>query len=227
MRAAQNSPAVTRSVWDGAYTTEQADRGRTAYAGNCAECHGSELEGREGTRLIGDKFWTDWGDQSVADLLAYIAKNMPASEDGSLAGTLSPATYADIVAHILRANGFPAGARELSASAGAGVQIMRKDGPSELPASTLAHVVGCLAPRAADGSWRVVRASTPVRMTAGGAKPDVNASLGEREFALKFVLTPLTKFVGHRVSVTGLLLGAGGADGLNVSTIESVSPACS
>jgi hypothetical protein len=32
--------------------------------------------------------------------------------------------------------------------------------------------------------------------------------------------------VGHRLSVTGLLLGEGGVDGINVSTITSVAEAC-
>jgi hypothetical protein len=43
---------------------------------------------------------------------------------------------------------------------------------------------------------------------------------------LKFVLTRLDSFVGQRVSVTGLLIGAGGANGLNVSTVNKVGDAC-
>ena len=222
---AVQAPGPRRTVWDGVFTTGQADRGRTLYAASCAECHGAALQGGEGTALGGDKFWADWGEQTVGDLVAYVSKNMPFSEDGSLAGTLSEGTYADIVAHILVANGFPAGAQELTLGSGAGVAIIRKDGPGELPATTLAHVVGCLAPRASDGSWRLVKGSRPVRV-ATGAKPDRAAALGEREYALKFVLTNLTKFVGHRISVTGLLLGAGGVDGLNVSTVESVADSC-
>jgi hypothetical protein len=33
--------------------------------------------------------------------------------------------------------------------------------------------------------------------------------------------------VGHKVAVTGLLLGDGGVDGLNVNTVESVADSCS
>lgn len=224
--AGQAPAAAGRTVWDGVFSAAQADRGRTLYAANCAECHGANLEGGEGKTLKGDQFWMDWGQQTVGDLVAYVSKNMPASEDGSLAGTLAPSTYADIVAHILRTNALPAGPQELTAASGAGVQIVRKGGGSaELPASTLAHVVGCLAPRGADGTWRLVKASQPVRVVTGG-NPDRQAPLGDREFVLKFVLKPLTGFVGHRMSVTGLLLGAGGVDGLNVSTIDSVAAAC-
>jgi hypothetical protein len=39
-------------------------------------------------------------------------------------------------------------------------------------------------------------------------------------------LTPLDKLVGHRVSVTGLLLGDGGVDGLNVNAVKSVAATC-
>jgi len=223
---AQGPGGSARTVWDGAYSDAQADRGRTQYAGHCAECHGGELQGREASALAGDKFWMDWGEQGVDDLLAYVSKNMPFSEDGSLAGTLPASAYADIVAHILRANGFPAGMQELSAASAAGMQIVKKDGPGELPASTLAQVVGCLAPRDADGSWRVVRATAPVRATAA-SRPDPKTPSGDREYALKFVLTPLTRFVGHQVAVTGLLIGPGGVDGLNVSTVESIASSCS
>jgi hypothetical protein len=203
----------------------QADRGRTLYAANCAQCHGGDLQGGEAAALVGDRFWTDWAERTVGELVAYVSKNMPFSEDGSLAGTLSAGTYADIIGHILNSNGFPAGSQELTAESGSGVQIVRKEGPGELPASTLAHVVGCLAPRASDGSWQLTRASRPQRVPTGGT-PDRSVALGDREYALKFVLTPLTKFVGHRMSVTGLLLGAGGVDGLNVSAIVSIAPGC-
>jgi mono/diheme cytochrome c family protein len=220
------APAGSRSIWDGAFNAAQAERGRILYAGSCAHCHGGNLQGGESTALNGDKFWTDWGERPLEDLLVYVSKNMPFSEDGSLAGTLPAGTYADIVAHLLAANGFPAGKDDLSASSVRGVQIVKKGGPGELPASTLAHVVGCLAPRGADGTWRLVKGSRPVRAPSGGDKPDPNAPLGDREYALKFVLRSLTSFVGHRMSVTGLLLGDGGVEGLNVTTIDSISSNC-
>jgi mono/diheme cytochrome c family protein len=221
----QAAPAG-RTVWDGVFTAEQADRGRNEFAGHCAECHGGNLQGgAEGKRLNGDQFWTDWKESTVGELLTYVSKNMPRSEDGSAAGTLSPNTYADIVSYILSANGFPAGAQALSAASSTDVAIIRKEGPGELPATTLAVVIGCLAPRAADGSWRVENATAPVRATAGGA-PERTAS-GTRAYALKFVLTNLTKLVGQRVAVRGLLLGEGGADGINVSGVTPLADSCS
>ena len=43
---------------------------------------------------------------------------------------------------------------------------------------------------------------------------------------LKFVLTHLDSFVGQRMSVTGMLIGAGGANGINVTTVNRVGEAC-
>jgi hypothetical protein len=224
--AGQGSGSQGRNVWDGAYTTEQATRGSISYSANCAECHGANLQGGEGKALRGEQFWSDWRESTVGELLTYISKNMPYAEDGSRAGTLSSGVYAEIVAHILEKNELPAGKVELTEGSSAGVLIIRKDGPGELPASTLAKVVGCLAPRGADGSWRLVRATRPERAAAAGGGSESDVALGDREYQLKFVLTPLTNFVGHRMAVTGLLLGDGGVDGLNVSTVKSVAASC-
>ena len=35
----------TKSVWDGVYTKEQADNGKTLYAKECGSCHGDQLTG--------------------------------------------------------------------------------------------------------------------------------------------------------------------------------------
>jgi hypothetical protein len=43
---------------------------------------------------------------------------------------------------------------------------------------------------------------------------------------LKFVLTRLDSFVGQRMSASGLLIGAGGADGINVTTVSRVADTC-
>ena len=132
--------------------------------------------------------------------------------------------YADITAHILSRNELPSGGVELSAATASGVGINRKEGPGELPSGSFVHVAGCLA-RRADRTWMLQRSSRPARVLDA---QDVNAKapLGDREYALKFVLTALDKFVGHRMSVRASLMGAGGVDGLNVTTIQSVSERC-
>lgn len=216
--------AGSKTVWDGVFTEAQATRGRTLYAQHCATCHGGNLQGGEYKSLTGDRFWTDYQETTVDYVLGQMSRNMPHSEDGSLKGTLGSSVYADIMAHILSTNGFPAGARDLSAEAVVGVQIVRKEGSGELPAGSLAHVVGCLAK--GDGrSWVIQRGSRPVRILSGGAV-DTGLPLGDRGFSLMFVLTSLDKFVGHKVSVRATLMGEGGVKGLNVQRVESVGATC-
>jgi hypothetical protein len=126
---------------------------------------------------------------------------------------------------MLKSNGFPAGATELQREPVANVRIVQKDGRTELPSEALARVVGCLARNGAD--WVVTKATTPERaenVTPAGA--DATRPLGNRTMALKFVVTRLDQLSGSRVAVTGLLIGAGGADGINVTTVNRVAEKC-
>jgi mono/diheme cytochrome c family protein len=222
---AQSGGSSTRTVWDGVYTSAQADRGRGFYNEHCAMCHGGNLQGAESRALSGDRFWTSWQETTVDRLLGHVSTNMPHSEDGSLKGTLGASVYADIVAYILSRNDFPAGSSELSAASIAGVLIVKKGGSGELPAGSYVNVVGCLQPRGADKNWRLSKGSRPARVPDGQSADD-KAPLGDREYTLMFVMTSLDKFVGHRMSVRASLIGDGGAQGLNVTTIKSVSDTC-
>jgi hypothetical protein len=220
--AAQTPAPAPPSVWDGMFTADQAKRGWTQFQANCSSCHGTDLEGTADAKALkGDRFWTDWRETTVDYLLERISQSMPFSEDGSLAGTLSERTYVDIVAHILHTNGFPVGQSDLTRDSSKGVQIIRKEGPGELPATALARIEGCLV-KAADG-WRLTKATAPVRVRGGAPRP---ASAANREFALKFVLTPLDKLAGQRIEATGLLIGEGGKDGLNLSSTKTIAPTC-
>jgi mono/diheme cytochrome c family protein len=221
---AQTPGALPSSVWNGVYSAEQAESGSHAFAENCSSCHGEELQGTADAKALkGDKFWTDWRETTVDYMLERISKSMPFSEDGSLAGTLSEQTYADIVAHILQVNGFPAGKTPLTRESSLGVAIIRKEGPGELPDGTLARVEGCLT-RTGNGPWRLTRATAPLRVH-GGLRATGSAA-GNREYELKFVLTPLDKFAGHRLAITGLLMGDGGKNGVNLSSSTSLSQTC-
>jgi S-disulfanyl-L-cysteine oxidoreductase SoxD len=102
------------SVWEGVYTNEQAARGKTRYFASCAICHGALLQGdSDSPELAGKSFMKRWGDQSVATLFAYASSQMPVGRPGSL----GVQGYADVIAHILATNGFPAGQRELPPNA--------------------------------------------------------------------------------------------------------------
>jgi hypothetical protein len=90
----------------------------------------------------------------------------------------------------------------------------------------LVRIVGCLAPKSGS-DWTLTSATDPVRVEKTGAgADDATVALGSRTTALKFVLTRLDTHVGKRVSVTGLLMGKGGADGINVSTVNRVGESC-
>ena len=105
-----SAAAVTRSVWDGVYTKEQANRGQGAYREECLKCHGENLGGGEGgPALASEEFLRKWNGKTVGDLSGVISKPMPADDPGNL----SRREYSDIVAYILSMNEFPAGPKEL------------------------------------------------------------------------------------------------------------------
>jgi mono/diheme cytochrome c family protein len=102
--------AQGKSVWDGVFSKEQAERGAAAYKTSCSECHGGDLAGDGfAPALAGADFMGNWNDLSVGDFFERIRVSMPPSGPSSV----TPAQKADIVAHILNSNKFPTGSGEL------------------------------------------------------------------------------------------------------------------
>ena len=102
--------SLAPSVWDGVYTQEQATRGAAAFAKSCASCHGDDLAGiDEAPALQGGQFVGDFSGLTLGDLFDRTRTTMPQNAPQSL----TPETYADILAYLLKANGFPAGAKPL------------------------------------------------------------------------------------------------------------------
>jgi quinoprotein glucose dehydrogenase len=108
------------SVWDGAYTQPQAQRGEAQYKQQCAACHGDALEGDGQTErgrqlmralppLSGDVFKGNWNGRPLSDLFDKVSKTMPRDDPRKISRTES----ADIIAYMLKFNGFPAGKAEL------------------------------------------------------------------------------------------------------------------
>ena len=94
-----------RTVWDGVFTATQAERGWKSYVDQCSTCHGAEMKAGAGApSLAGPEFQFSWNKKSVGELFDYAQNYMPPGQ----AGTLSSQQYADIVASVLRTNGFPA-----------------------------------------------------------------------------------------------------------------------
>ncbi len=101
---------TSRSVWDGVYTAEQAKRGATLYANECASCHGAALNGGESAPpLTGGEFFSNWDGLTVGDLFERIRVSMPADNPGKLTREQD----ADILAFMLNMNQFPEGSIEL------------------------------------------------------------------------------------------------------------------
>jgi len=208
-----------RTGWDGVYTEAQAARGTLAFGQSCAGCHGLTPEGK--APLAGEPFWKSFSQKTVGDLFGFVSSYMPNGAPGSL----SEPTYNDIVALMLKSNGFPAGITELARNTIADVWIVPKDGGAELPANAFVRVIGCLARSGAD--WVVTSATRPERaerVAPGG--DDATRPLGGRTMPLKFVLIRLDALVGARVAVSGLLIGADGAEGINVTEVKRVAPSC-
>ena len=66
----------------------------------------------------------------------------------------------------------------------------------------------------------------PREVVRDPAAADRAVPLGDREVELKFVLTPLTRYIGHRVVATGTLIGEGGSGGINVDSVSSLATTC-
>ena len=108
-----------------AYTAAQAAEGQSAYAQNCAGCHGGDLDdGEFAPALKGTAFSAQWGGKSVGELFTYISTKMPPSN----AGGLGDAVYLQITAFVLQSNGVPLDAKNLP---GAAPQL-RQAGPIAL-----------------------------------------------------------------------------------------------
>jgi len=101
----------------GAYTVEQAKRGRVHYQAFCAPCHLGDLSGTLAADtgappLRGAPFMASLQRKGATGVFSYVKATMPADDPASLEDT----SYLDILAYLIQANGFPAGARELTAA---------------------------------------------------------------------------------------------------------------
>ena len=105
LRSAQTDNLLT-------FTAPQAEAGKKAYAAHCSNCHGKVLEGSGPFPALTDAFFNDkWGGKPAATLAAKI-RTMPPGRAGKSAG-IDDTTYADLMAFILRSNGFAAGSTPL------------------------------------------------------------------------------------------------------------------
>jgi len=91
------------------FAADQADRGEKKYTSDCVECHGDDLRGgmNGGPPLRGVSFEEKFaGGAPASALFTFMSTLMPPNAPGRF----SASTYADVMAYILKRNGFKAGA---------------------------------------------------------------------------------------------------------------------
>jgi mono/diheme cytochrome c family protein len=84
------------------YSDGQAKKGEKTYAKHCSACH-------ELFYFTGSRFEETWAGHPAFDLFDRIQSSMPQDRPGSL----SKQQYAEVVAYILKLNGYPPGREAL------------------------------------------------------------------------------------------------------------------
>ncbi len=88
----------------GVFSTAQAERGAAVYEQHCIACHAAGMAGGPGSPpLVGRIFLIGWQAETLGVLFDHLKTTMPTGA----AGTLTDQQYADAMALILQANGFP------------------------------------------------------------------------------------------------------------------------
>lgn len=219
-----------KGIWDGVFTEAQAERGKTALSQNgCNGCHGSELGGDKGPALKGERFMTDWENGSLNRLFTKIRDTMPPLN----AEQVPPATKLDIVAYLLKVNGFPAGAGTLAIDELDNIQIVKQGAEAAGPANfSVVEVVGCLMLNEKQ-KWVLTNSTEPAAtkeentppaaLVSAGAKP-----LGSQSFDLVSVGPSMKpeSHKSHKVDVRGLLYRDARYSELNVTSLDTLSPTC-
>ncbi len=91
------------------YSSDQAERGKRQYERDCADCHGDDLDGgiNGGALLKGLSFEEKYANGAPAGVLFEV---MSATMPPNAPGRFSASTYADLMAYLLKRNGFQEGA---------------------------------------------------------------------------------------------------------------------
>jgi mono/diheme cytochrome c family protein len=223
-----------RTVADGVYSDVQATRGAGAFDVACSGCHRADLTGNSGPALRGQRFASQYAGKDLRTLFTKIATTMPKNAAGSLAENVN----LDIVAHLLRENGFPAGAAELAANALDGIRVLpgRPKPPPPVGDFSYVEVVGCLTagPRQ---TWTLTRASEPVSVVPDSAlrqsaapstaAAPTDAPPGTHTLHLVDAMAYAPNdHAGHTIYVRGLLIKVAGEPRMTISAFEMVSPTC-
>ena len=154
---------------------------------------------------------------------------MPRNAPGSLGDNV----YLDIVAHLLKENGFPAGSHELTADALAGIRVVpgRPKPPPPIGDFSYVEVVGCLA-AGPQHTWMLIHASEPVAAVPAVSAASTQTVAAKPSGTQTFHLVDAMAYApdqhqGHKMYVRGLLIKLPGEQRMTISSFEMVSPTCS
>jgi mono/diheme cytochrome c family protein len=219
------APMQERTVADGVYTDAQAGRGAVAYDVACSGCHRPDLSGGTGPALKEQRFGRIFAGKDLKTLYTKIATTMPRGTPASLADEV----YLDIVAHVLKENGFKAGAHELTADGLEEIRVLpgQPKPPPPIGDYSYVEVVGCLTP-GERGAWLLTNASEPVVVTSPASATEVSDKpLGAQTFLLLDAMAyPAAAHRGHKMYLRGLLIKLPDQHRLTISAFEMIAPGC-
>jgi quinoprotein glucose dehydrogenase len=216
-----STAAQEKTADQGVYTAAQAARGAKVHENNCATCH--REPGGVAAVIAGERFTRTFSDATLQNLFTTIKTTMPRNSPGSL----SDAEYVDVVAHLLRENGYPDGMSELAVPDLPGIKIPGQAGNLD---QALVQVVGCLAREGRN--WTLSSATDPVRTREpDAAKDDEAAKLdstpaGTRTFRLQQVFGAPAGWTNQRVVAKGFLSRAGPEERVTITSIRTLTSTC-
>ena len=213
--------AQDKTADQGVYTSAQAARGATVFDAHCVSCH---RDGGNAPVLAGARFTKSFADATLLSVFTTIQTTMPRNAPNSLA----EGEYVDVVAHLLKLNGYPDGMTELALSRMGDIKVPGQGGSLDF---TLVQTVGCLTQ--AGRVWTLGKATDPVRTRAPEAATDAEAAEldqappGTRSYRLQQVYSAPAGWTGQRVATKGFLTRSGTEERVNVTSIRVLSTPCS
>ena len=220
----------TPRIWQGVYTTGQAERGKAVFNTTCLRCHGEDLAGNTAPALKGDRFQSSWGGDQIDSLFTKVRDTMPPN----FGTILDDQVKLDVVTYILQTNGFPAGTTELTVGSAdlATVQILKKGEQAVVQNFSLVQTVGCLA-QGPNNTWLLTRTADPVTtrddvpsdraLTAAASK-----GLGAKTFRLISVVPfKPESHAGQKMEARGLIYAEPGDERINLTSLRALGGNCS
>jgi S-disulfanyl-L-cysteine oxidoreductase SoxD len=220
----------TPRIWQGIYTTAQAERGKAVFNTTCLRCHGEDLSGTTAPALKGERFQSSWGGDVLESLFTKVRDTMPPN----FGTILDDQVKLDIVTYILQVNGFPAGTTGLMAGSAdlASTQILKKGEQASVQNFSLVQTVGCLT-TGPNNTWLLTRTAEPVATrddapSERGLASAASKSLGTRTFRLVSVVPfKPESYTGQKMEARGLIYNEPGDERINLTSLRPTGANCS